>query len=377
MKLKEPVRIRERELAGGNRSLYLDIYFNGRRHYEFLKLYLIPETDRRSRQTNADTLALAQRIKSERILELQENRFNYKTRRGVGLLKYFDKLTEDKRAEVCSTTATLWRNTRNHLIRFLAGKDIPLTKIDAEWLRAFQKYLKHDAISYESRYRKYQDRETPRLGPSTAALYYQKLCACLNDAEKNGLLDANPVKRVKALEMPEGHRNYLTIEELRTLIETPIEDNRVRRMFLFSCLTGLRWSDIRNMKWGQLTETSGMIRYNFIQQKTRKTEYLDLNPQVTELLGRRRDPECTVFDNITNSVLNSKLAQWVLRAGIKKRITFHCARHTFAVMMLTLDTDIYTISKLLGHRQLETTQIYAKIVDSKKRAAVNRIPDLL
>jgi hypothetical protein len=66
----------------------------------------------------------------------------------------------------------------------------------------------------------------------------------------------------------------------------------------------------------------------------------------------------------------------MMRAGITKDITFHCARHTFAVLQLTLGTEIFTLSKLLGHSELKTTQIYAKIIDEKKREAVNKIPDI-
>lgn len=71
-----------------------------------------------------------------------------------------------------------------------------------------------------------------------------------------------------------------------------------------------------------------------------------------------------------------RLREWCLKAGITKHITFHCGRHTFAVLQLSLGTEIYTVSKLLGHRELKTTQVYAQIMDAKKREAVNRIPEL-
>jgi site-specific recombinase XerD len=92
------------------------------------------------------------------------------------------------------------------------------------------------------------------------------------------------------------------------------------------------------------------------------------------LLGEKAEPIERVFKGLKYSAWhNIKLQQWVMRAGISKTITFHCARHTYATLQLTLGTDIYTVSKLLGHKDLKTTQVYAKIIDDKKKEAANKI----
>ena len=117
----------------------------------------------------------------------------------------------------------------------------------------------------------------------------------------------------------------------------------------------------------------------FRQKKTGGQEYLDITPQAADLIGERGNAkgDDKVFGNILNpSDTNDNLRIWALRAGVDKHISFHCGRHTFAVLMLTLGTDIYTVSKLLGHRELKTTQIYAKIVDEKKQEAVDNIPPI-
>ncbi|MEF2792845.1 MAG: site-specific integrase, partial [Alistipes dispar] len=112
-------------------------------------------------------------------------------------------------------------------------------------------------------------------------------------------------------------------------------------------------------------------------KKTSGQEYLDIPPQAAELMGERgKDAEHIFPDIHSPSCTNETIKRWVLRAGIHKDITFHCGRHTFAVMMLDLGTDIYTVSKLLGHRELSTTQIYAKVLDKNKQAAVAKIPDI-
>ena len=131
------------------------------------------------------------------------------------------------------------------------------------------------------------------------------------------------------------------------------------------------------MTWSEVHKQGDYTRIIFKQKKTSGQEYIDITPQAAELLGERRNPTDLVFnDFLTASATNHAIKVWMLRAGITKEITFHCARHTFAVMMLDIGTDIYTVSKLLGHRELSTTQIYAKVLDKTKQAAVMNIPDI-
>ena len=151
----------------------------------------------------------------------------------------------------------------------------------------------------------------------------------------------------------------------------------LKRAFLFSCLTGLRKSDIEKMTWNEVQIHGDTTRIIFKQQKTGAQEYLDISTQAVEYLGERGEKDEQVFKGfIYNNLILLELRRWALKAGITKDITFHCGRHTFAVMMLDLGADIYTVSKLLGHKDLKTTQIYAKILDKKKQEAVGLIPSL-
>lgn len=106
-------------------------------------------------------------------------------------------------------------------------------------------------------------------------------------------------------------------------------------------------------------------------------DYLDISPEAARLLGERKGPDELVFSDFLYDIyMRHELRAWCLRAGIPKSPTFHSARHTFAVMMLDLGADIYTVQKLLGHRELRTTEIYAKILDRKKQEAVLKIPNI-
>ena len=171
---------------------------------------------------------------------------------------------------------------------------------------------------------------------------------------------------------------YLTIDELRKMEEVECEYPQIKAAFMFSCLTGLRRSDILKLRWGDVFEQGEFTRIIFRQKKTKEQEYLDITPQAAELMGQRGKADELVFTDIHSPTCTNKAIQeWVLRSGINKKISFHCGRHTFATLMLDIGTDIYTVSKLLGHRELSTTQIYAKVLDKNKQAAVASIPQIL
>ena len=151
----------------------------------------------------------------------------------------------------------------------------------------------------------------------------------------------------------------------------------MKRAALFSAMTGLRHCDIQKLKWSEVQQDGRQYRLHFTRQKTKGVEYMPISEQAYKLCGERLEPEKLVFESLPDpSWISRPLERWIKSAGITRKITFHQRRHTFAVMMLDLGTDIYTVSKLLGHRELSTTQIYAKVLDKNKQAAVAKIPDI-
>lgn len=372
-RIKEPIRIRSRKLCNGNKSLYLDIYNDGQRTYEFLKLYLVPEKSKAEKALNKETLALANSIKASRIMELQSERHGFSTLHSDEIF-FFDYFMEvrDKKS---GTTRQGWENTLKHLLIYEKNHKITFNKINRKWVEGFRRYLDQKANIFDIDNRKYNC-EKRRLGQGTKALYFQKLAACLNEAVRDGIITSSPMASVERFAEPESCREFLTLEELRLLASVDCEDSEIKRAFLFSCLTGLRWSDIAKLRWNEIEEFNGGTRIVFRQKKTRKLEHLDISPQAVAFLGAHKDG--LVFPRLLSTTCTRNIIKtWVVRAGIRKHITFHCARHTFAVMMLDLGTDIYTLSKLLGHRDLSSTQVYAKVLDKNKQAAVSRIPEIM
>jgi integrase len=201
------------------------------------------------------------------------------------------------------------------------------------------------------------------------------LKAALKQAYKDGILQYDLNKKIECIKPAETERAYLTIEELNHLVKTPCNNTLMKRAALFSALTGLRFSDIQELTWKKLEYIEGQGYFiNFIQQKTKGVEVLPISDQAYRLLGEKKGPDKKVFDGLKYSAFNNKhLYQWIGAAGISKDITFHCFRHTFATLQLAYGTDITTVSKMLGHRELKTTQIYAKIVDKAKRDAADKI----
>jgi len=202
----------------------------------------------------------------------------------------------------------------------------------------------------------------------------------LKQAYKDGVLQYDLNAKVKSIKVVETRREYLTIDELNKLVKKDCNNPLMKRAALFSALTGLRFSDIQKMVWGELEWVKDQGYFlNFNQKKTKGVEVLPISEQAYLFTEGPENPkdmpqDKPVFKGLKYSAYHNKhLFQWIGAAGITKNITFHCFRHTFATLQLFNGTDIYTVSKMLGHKDLKTTQVYDKIVDEAKRTASNKI----
>jgi len=377
MTSSEPIRLRKRLLKDGRQSLYLDLYHNGKREYEYLKLYLIPEKSRADKEKNKQTMKLAEAIRAKRIVDYQNGKFGFHQKENdIRFFDYYKAMCEKRRGGPESRgNWGNWYSCLKHLEIYEKNQDITFADITSEWVHGFKNYLEINAKAWAPRYER--ELEYHKLSRNSKLSYFNKLRACIHQALADGVIEQNPLRGVENFKAEESKRMYLTIDEVKAITKAKCSSPGVKRAFLFSCLTGLRRSDIQKMTWGEVHQQGEFVRIIFKQKKTNGQEYIDITPQAAELMGERRKPTDKVFyDFLSASPTNHAIREWMLRAGITKEITFHCARHTFAVMMLDLGTDIYTVSKLLGHRELTTTQIYAKVLDKNKQAAVMNIPDI-
>lgn len=378
---KVPVRIRMRSVSGGRQSLYLDIYDKGKRRYEFLRLYLLPSTSREARDKNRETMALAEAVRAKRIVEIRNRGFGFDQgmKDEIEFLEYFKAMCLKRK--VGDDTGGTWGNWScclKHLETYCSGSPkITFRDIDKDWVDGFRDYLDKSAkVRYCSRYG-HVSYGAKGLSDGTKESYFAKLVACLNQAVRDGIITRNPAVGIGKFKGTDTERCYLTMDEVRAMAAAECRYPVLKRAFLFSCLTGIRKSDIEKMRWDEIHQQGNMTRIIFTQKKTRSVEYLDISPEAVRYMGDRGNPGDRVFDgfNYGTSML-AELRMWAMRAGISKDVTFHTGRHTFAVLMLDLGADIYTVQKLLGHKEIKTTEIYAKLLDKKKQAAVLLIPKL-
>ncbi len=388
VKLKEPVRIRFKQLSNGNQSIYLDYYtgdvirkenyVGGKRKYEFLKLYLIPERTREDKAKNEATLALAKAIQSKRIVEVQNDAHGFQNtnKSRVNLLDYLENIGKQSAEQGSRNYARTVLNTVRAL-KLFRGDYIAFRDVDKEFLSEFTDYLRQ--MPKASKYGVLKD--GGRLSNNSVVSYYGTLRTAINRAYKEGIITVNPTKEfdfASKVRQEPSRREYLTIDELKTLINTECRHEIVKRAFLFSCLCGLRVSDIRKLKWCDLQRSGGRVRIEITMQKTKEPLYLPISDEALKWLPERSEAGDSdfIFPLTHEGTVNDTLQHWAKVAGITKHISFHVARHTHATMMLTLGADLYTVSKLLGHKNIATTQIYAKIVDKNKEEAIGLIPNL-
>jgi len=343
------VKLRKKKLADGTTSLYLDVYVKGNRHYEFLNLYISPK----DKLTNKDTLQLAENVRSKRQLEIQNNEYGFVPhfKKKANFVEYFVKLTKNRQQR-----AGTWRSVAAHLTAFTRGR-ISFSAITEEWLESFKAYL------------------LSKLAQSTAHIYFIVMRTALKQAVKDKILITNPAAAVSHIKQQDTQREFLTFEEIQTLNSAYCRYPEVKRAFLFACYTGLRYSDIFNLTWQNINKES----IDFRQQKTKTVEYLPLSPTARKILYSHNEgilnlPTRKIFQLPAKSTMNVTIREWRMKAGLTKNVTFHTSRHTFATLSLSQGIDLYTVSKLLGHKDIGTTQIYAKISDTKKRDAVAMLP---
>ena len=378
---KAVVRLRQRTISGGRQSLYLDIYVNGRREYEFLKLYLVPERTREDREHNRETMRLAEAVRAQRLVDVQNERFGFESAYKLDTLfvDYYKKMCEERfNSEGSKGNWGNWWSCLQHLERFLARRHedrITFRDITPEWIEAFREYLDTTARCRDKRKNIVTTEATKPLSQNSKQSYFNKVLACVNKAFNDRIIPHNPAVGAERFRDAETHRAYLTLEEVKAMAAAECKYPVLKRAFLFSCLTGIRKSDIEKMRWSEVQKQGELTRIVFTQQKTGGVEYLDISPEAVPYLGERGKPDQRVFAGFKySSYMITELRMWAMRAGVAKDITFHSGRHTFAVLMLDLGADIYTVQKLLGHKELRTTEIYAKLLDKKKQAAVLLIP---
>ena len=345
-----------------------------KRDYEPLELYLYenPKTQA-ERQHNKEMLRQAEAARSARLVESHSNKFQLEDRVKLAssFYEYYDKLTASKESG-SSSNYSIWISAGKHLRSYHGRAELTFEELDKKFLEGFRKYLLEEPLT----------KSKSKLAKNTASSYFNKVRAALNEAYREGIIRDNPVQRVKSVKAENTQRTYLTLDEVRAMTKAECRYDVLKRAFLFSCTTGLRWSDIQKLTWKEIEEfQDGHYRIIFKQTKLlnagNSLVYLDLPDSAVKLMGERQDKAERVFKGLKySSYTNVALLHWAMLAGVQKHVTFHVGRHTFAVAQLNRGVDIYSLSRLLGHSELRTTEIYADILESRRVTAMRGFPDI-
>lgn len=367
------VTLRKKKITKGRKSLYLDFYpaiINPKTgkptRREFLRMYIFqkPKTST-ERQHNKDNLRIADAIRQRRENEVNKPEIysayerEILKRQEINERSFIDFYLKEAEKRTGSTRG-VWLSAFRHLVEF--NSDMKIKDLNEKTLNDLKGFLKS------------------KLSANSASAYFSKVRTAIREAHVQELLKTDLNKKVKPIEKEDARRQYLTEKELNQVAKTECEDPILKKAALFSALTGLRYSDIEKLTYGEITgDKEKGYALEFRQKKTGGLETLPISNQAATLAIRetdlqKADPMKKAFEGLMyGRKMRETLARWIKKSGIEKKVTFHAFRHTFAVLQLANKTDIYTVSKMMGHKDLNTTQIYADILDEAKREAADRI----
>ena len=375
------ITIRTREIADGNRSIYLDCIDGKERWQEFLNLYLVPESSKDARRLNEAMMSKANEIKSRRMLGIKDEPSGDPKEKPRRVLAEWldDFLLSVKNNPMYSDNTYKLRKYLVDIVKaYLASIHRPrliMTKIDKKFALGFIDFLNNRHGNTKP------GKDGKPLSPVTKEQHQNVFSRLLTRAVKEGLIDRNPFDLLSPKEKihaPKTKKVYLDRDELNALTATPEPNTDTKAAFMFCCFTGLRYSDVKALTWRQISVVNGkQVLTIESMKKTGKPVMVPLNKSAMFWLPDRGDskPYNQVFRLPSNSPCNALLKRLASAAGIKKNISFHTARHTFAVISIAAGGELLTVSRLMGHSSVESTQVYADVTPDTQLNAISRISD--
>lgn len=358
------VRLRRKSITDGRDSLYLDYYPPIRCkstmklvHKEYLGIYIYQEPKNEiQRDYNQEMLCTAEAVCAIRIQSIINEEYGFLDKRKMkgNFLEYFKCKASIKHSK--------WIVTYRHFERFVNG-NCTFGEVDIDLCRRFGEYLQTTTLLKNDKM---------KMKQNSAAGYFSTFRALLKVAFRDKMIRENVNEYLDKIDYEDTKKEFLTLDELKILCNTPCEYPVLRKASIFSCFTGLRLGDVLALEWKDITPASdGGYCMRIRTQKTETEATLPISDEALEYCGERSEGK--VFKRFERSLSQHPLRRWIKQSGIKKNITFHCFRHTFATLQIAMGTDIFTVSKMMTHKNVSTTQIYAQLVNEKKRESANKI----
>lgn len=341
----------KKEVSKKNRTyrFQLDYSHQGKRIRETIKdVEFLPSDTKDIRKQKE---RIVNKIKADLEIDLanQSNGLISRQLKKASFIIYFQSLADTK----TPNTKGSWENTLKHIKDF-HGSKLRFQDVNERWLERFTDYL------------------SKRLSANSTRTYLQKVNTALNQAVKQKIILDNPFKYVTKLKKEEKEMVYLTKAEVQQIINTPFDYADVKNAFLLGCYTGLRFSDIEALQWSNIKDN----QIQLTQTKTKGAVYIPLNSNAEHILSLQSNTTANIFKlSRHNSSVNRTLKKLIEKASINKEVTFHTSRHTFATILISSGVNVFTVSKLLGHKDIESTLVYAKVISEEKEKAVNSMPN--
>ncbi len=365
VKICKSVNLYTRKVKNGTMlSFYLD-YYPGyrdedtnqvrRRESLGIMIYAHPK-NQREKMYNSTLTEKAEAMRCRRYEEIINERYDFfdKKKLNGSFIDYFKKHARKKNSR--------YVNAFTHFNNFVGGK-CSFGEVNVELCNKFLEYLRNTSQLIHTK---------RKLHPNTVANYWSAFLGTLHAARRDRKLLENPCPYLDRAESIPTEKVALSAEELITLAETPCEEPVLKCAFLFSCLTGLRKSDIKILEWEMIQPEANEILYVTIRmQKTKQIIHNPIGTEALELIGDRGTGK--IFPDFKDKMTQTALKRWIKAAGITKKITYHSSRHTYCTLQLGAGTDSRTVQTLVGHKNLTTTQGYLDNVDRNKIEAANRI----
>jgi integrase/recombinase XerD len=354
------VYLRQQKLAKGRKSYYLDIWHNGQRYTEWLKLYTIKARTPLEKQANeeAKDTALSIRTKREQELSGQDHEYIPKFKKQTDFVAYYKAILDTYQ----NKDVRIVKYSYTHFVDFLKErgiKQLTAKSLDESICKDFKGYLEQ------------------KVNGETISNYYKKFKYVVRQAVKDHLIVTDVTSEITVNRTRGLKKDILGFDDIEKLAKAKCKSEQVKRAFLFCLNTGLRYCDVKEMMWKNID--NGKLR--FTQLKVKNTSQaainnIDLNNSALKCIGEKGKPDDKVFTLPSHSYSLKILKEWKNEAKIEKHITWHCARHSIAVNLLELGTDVKTVAGILGHSNLNHVDIYLRVVDERKKQAVNKLPEI-
>lgn len=367
------IKLVKKQISDGRYSLYLSICINGTRKKEALGIILEKGHDKVTKELNKIKISIARSLQIKKELDFllkkipdytysppsrKESQTDEQEKEDKNLFEIFaDYIDCYNKADI-----RILKASYNHLLEYAQTSILPLSSINKRFCSGFLDYL----------YRKFRG--------NTPSLYFKKFKNLLSLCIDEGYIDKNPAVNIHPIQGYALTKEILTSSEITKLALTPCSNPQIKRAFLFSCHSGLRWCDIKQLKYENIDFSRNLLRITQQKVSTHSGSavlFLNLNNSAMRIIGANAsERKGLIFNLPTHARALRVLKDWTLKAGIQKHISFHCARHTFITMLIDNGAGIKTAASLAGHSSTRHTEKYIHVIDHQKQKAVDNLPNL-